>query len=98
MLWPDVDKQWGEIIEILRANLKLNEDICLNRQGNFVPANRPMIEDIICAKSSRDDLLFSYMRAAGIGCELGADREPREITVGTKHKILFGHGGRGEKT
>lgn len=95
--WSEIDQCWAEILELLLANLKTNEEIALNRKGDFVPANRPMIEDIICARAERDDLLLSYMRAAGIQVELGADREPRVIDTAAKHKLLFGQGGQGVK-
>jgi hypothetical protein len=49
----------------------------------WLPAERPMIEDIICARVTKDDVMWEYLKAAGF--VLG-QRLPRviEIDVGTR--------------
>lgn len=96
--WADIDAAWAEIMETVRKNLATEDDIALNRSGDFVPAGRPMIEDIVCARASRDDLLIEYMKAAGYTVSLGADREPRVIDTAAVNQLGFGQGGAGKVT
>lgn len=97
MTWAEIDKNWAHIMEVMRSKLPLDEEIALNRSGERIPAQRPMLEDIVCCRSARDDLLLEYMGAAGMKVKLGADRMPREIDTAARNKIGFGQGGQGRK-
>lgn len=78
-----ISQHWGDILATLKANLNYDEHKMLRRpdgQEEFVwqDAERPMIEDIICALTTEDDVLWEYLKLAGFS--LGT-RAPRVIEL-----------------
>lgn len=57
-LWKAVDANWGEILAAFRSNTeyKMYDD-----EGNFVDSNRPLIENLVDAKMSKDSSFWLYM-------------------------------------
>jgi len=95
--WGEIDLNWGDIMQLLRERLPVQDEIGLNRAGVMVKTQRPMIEDIVCARSARDDILIAYLAAAGIIVRLSTYREPRSIDTDAHDRIGFGQGGEGHK-
>ncbi len=79
MTWADIDKNWGDI---MASFPRRNEMVRLDDDGNWVPSGRPMIEEIICLRQSRDNKLFQY---------LGVQRAPQVIGLGAESQLGLGH-------
>ncbi len=94
MTWAEINTNWAHLMETLRSRLPVNEELALNSQGEFVKAPRPMLEDIVCARASRDVLLIKYLNAAHIDISLSEAREPKVIDTNARNKIGFGQGGK----
>jgi hypothetical protein len=58
-------------------------------QENFdwQPAERPMIEDIICARVTKDDVMWEYLKAAGFNI---GQRLPRVIELDAGNRTGIG--------
>lgn len=65
----------------------------VNDQWVLVPSQRPMIEDIVCARTEEHDRLFEYLKLAGFDVGI---RESRVIEIGVVQKSGLGDGGKGK--
>lgn len=96
MTWVEINQNWAHIQDVLRAKLPVNDDIVLTRQLQFVPAPRPMLEDIICLRAAKDDFLIAYLRAAGIDITLKDERPPKIIDLNARNTLFIGQGGQSD--
>lgn len=97
MTWAEINANWAHIMDVLRQNLPLDQEIMIDKQGRTIPAGRPMLEDIVCLRAASDDHILMYFAAAGMPVTLSRERAPRVIEVGARNKIGFGQGGSGNK-
>lgn len=94
--WVVINKHWGDLHEFLRTHLNLQDMRQINVDGVWEPADRPMIEDIICCRSSHDPRMLFYLRAAGLDITEINGRPPKvwKLGVGQKMGVAGGSSGK----
>jgi hypothetical protein len=65
-LWAYVDANWGDIMQVLRVVLPLENHEMYDDEGRVIASGRPMIESLICERMSRNRRFFWYTAAAGL--------------------------------
>lgn len=93
MNWDEIDRRWGELLEIFRLRLPLGECIDFDNQGSVVTSNRPMAESIVAARMAKDGSRFQrYLIAASVTVTTR-----KVIHVGVGDRLRLGSGGSGHR-
>lgn len=88
----EIDEKWGEILKAARKHPDMDKEIMFDDVGAIVTANRPMIESMVCDKTSKSHRLMFYLAHLGFYHPKG-----RILKVGIGNKMPMGIGGKHEK-
>jgi len=73
-IWEELDRQWGDVLDYIRGVLPWKEEIRL-QAGEWVKANRPLIEELSDLRRMRNPSLFDYFNDVRIVAKPNGGRE-----------------------